>query len=238
MKTALSLATKLADDIKRFPLEKCAPDDPPDKEYAFVTEFRDITKRFVAALRRIGDPDLSSMVVDLNTSPGGIVEAHDLRAEIFTVIDTLEEATQDPNYGANAARNAAFLDNAVLADLKAVQSTRLDTSKLVKMCEELNDAYARGNYISSALLLRAIINHIPPVFGAKTFSQVVAHSGRSVKAILARLEDEARPIADLHTHILIRLKEHLPTKNQLEPYKAGFEVLIQEVIVKLSNDGA
>lgn len=106
------------------------------------------------------------------------------------------------------------------------------------MCEELNDAYARGNYISSVLLLRAIINHVPPVFGTKTFPQVVANSGRSIKSILGRLEDDARPIADLHTHILIRQKEQLPTKNQIEPYKAGFEVLIQEVIITLNNDEA
>jgi hypothetical protein len=104
------------------------------------------------------------------------------------------------------------------------------------MCEELNDAYARGNFISSALLLRAIMNHVPPVFGTATFSEVVAQAGRSVKAILARLNEEARPIADLHTHFLMRGTEHLPTKNQLEPYKAGFEVLMQEVLVSLSSD--
>jgi hypothetical protein len=33
----------------------------------------------------------------------------------------------------------------------------------------------------------------------------------------------------------MRRNEQLPTKNQLEPYKAAFEVLIQEVIVKLTE---
>jgi len=102
----------------------------------------------------------------------------------------------------------------------------------------LNDAYVRGNYISSALLLRTIINHVPSAFGSRTFSEVVANSGRSVKAILARLDDEARPIADLHTHFLMCATEHLPTKNQIEPYKAGFEILIQQVLVRLSSDDA
>jgi hypothetical protein len=148
----------------------------------------------------------------------------------------LKEATQDPNYAANAASNAALLNMEVLLRLKAVQGARLDPSKLVKMCEELNDAYARGNYVSSALLLRAIINHVPSVFGASTFSEVVSQSGRSIKAILARLNDDARPIADLHTHILMRQSEPLPTKNQLEPYKASFEVLIQEVLARLRNE--
>jgi hypothetical protein len=238
MKNTLSLPKKLIKDIKEYPLENCAPDDPPDKEYAYVTGFRDLSVRFIAALKRIGDPDLSDLVVDLKVYPENIIEAHTLRAELFTVIDSFEEIAQDPDYVTNASKNAAFLNYTVLNDLKKLENQHFDTSKLCKMCEELNDAYARGNYISSALLLRAIINHIPPTFGFKTFSQVVAHSGRSIKAILSRLEDDARPIADLHTHILIRQKEQLPTKNQLEPHKAGFEVLIQEIIVKLTEGEA
>ena len=238
MTAALSLATQLADEIDQFPLGKCGPSDDPDMQYAYVAGFRDIVKRFVAAVKRIGDPDLSSLVADLNTSPEWISDAHDLRAELYVVIDVLNEVAQNPNYAANVASNAAFLNTEVLIQLKAVQGARLDLTKLVKMCEELNDAYARGNFISSALLLRAIMNHVPPVFGATTFSEVVAHAGRSVKAILARLNEEARPIADLHTHFLMRATEHLPTKNQLEPYKAGFEVLMQEVLVSLSSDAA
>lgn len=238
MSTALSLATQLADEIDQFPLGKCGPSDDPDMQYAYVAGFRDIAKRFVAAVKRIGDPDLSALVASLNISPEWISEAHDLRAELYVVIDTLNEAAQNPNYAANVASNAAFLNTELLIQLKAVQGARLDLTKLVKMCEELNDAYARGNFISSALLLRAVMNHVPPVFGATTFSEVVAHAGRSVKAILARLNEEARPIADLHTHFLMRANEHLPTKNQLEPYKAGFEVLIQEVLVNLSSDAA
>jgi hypothetical protein len=236
MTTALSLAIQLADEIERFPLGDCGPSDDPDKQYAYTAAFRDIAIRFIAAVKRIGDPNLSELVSGLDTMMQYIAEAHYLRAQLYVVIDTLKEASQDPNYAANAASNAAFLNTEVLLRLKAVQGTRLDPCKLVKMCEELNDAYARGNYISSALLLRAIINHVPSVFGASTFSEVVSQSGRSIKAILARLNDDARPIADLHTHILMRQTEHLPTRNQLEPYKASFEVLIQEVLTSLSNE--
>ena len=52
--------------------------------------------------------------------------------------------------------------------------------------------------------------------------------------MLARLEDEARPIADLHTHMAIRSKESIPTKYQVEPYKAAFGVLMQEVLARSS----
>ena len=238
MTIAISLVTQLADEIEQFPLGNCGPSDDPDKQTAYLYSFRDVAKRFVAAAKRIGDPELSSMIAGLDTSPEVITDAYDLRAELIAIIDYLREATQNPNYAVDAANNAAFLDADVLIKLKAVRSSRLDTTKLVKMCEELNDAYGRGNYISSTLLLRAIINHVPPVFEASKFSEVVASSGRSVKAILGRLNDEVRPIGDPHTHFLMRRTEQLPTKNQIEPYKASFEVLIQEVIVRLGSDEA
>lgn len=236
MTMALSLVMQLADQIEQFPLGKCGPSDDPDMQYAYAAGFRDIATRFVAAVKRLGDPDMACLILNLDTSPEGIAEAHELRAELFVVIDALKLAAHDPTYGDNVARNSTFLDMDVLIKLKSLRGTRLDSTKLAKMCDELNDAYARGNYISSTLLLRAIINHVPPVFGANTFSEVVAQAGRSVKSILARLNDDARPIADLHTHFLMRQSEHLPTKNQLEPYKAGFEILIQEVLVSLNEN--
>jgi len=236
MSTALSLALRLADEIEQLPLGRCGPSDDPDMRYAYSTGFRDIAMRFVAAILRIADPDLSEMVSGLDTSSTYIADAHSLRAKLFVAIDALKERIDDPSYGDSAATNAAFLSPDVLLKLKALGRQRLDPAKLVRMCEELNDSYARANYVSAVLLLRAIVNHVPPVFGATTFSEVVAQSGRSVKAILARLNEDARPIADLHTHVVMRAMEHLPTKNQIEPYKASFEVLIQEVLARLSPD--
>ena len=234
MSAALQLATQLADEIEQFPLGNCGPSDDPDKQYAFCAGFRDVAIRFIGAVKRIGDPDLSSLVATLDTSFEYISEAHELRANLYVAIDALREAMQDPSYEATAAANGAFLSPEVLFKLKALSAHRLDPAKLVRICEELNEAYARANYISAALLLPASINHVPAVFGVETFGEVVSQSGRSIKAILGRLNEDARPIADLHTHLLMRRNEQLPTKNQLEPYKAAFEVLIQEVIVKLT----
>ncbi|OBX35954.1 hypothetical protein A8U91_00290 [Halomonas elongata] len=237
MTTALDLATKLGDEIEQFPLGQCSPSDDPDLQYAYSTGFRDIARRFVGAVKRIGDPDLADLVpsLDLDVAPY-IAHAHDFRSELYVVIDALREASKDPNYGDVVASNSAFLNADLLVSLKTVPKDKFDVSKLVKMCEELNDAYARGNYITAVLLLRAVMNHVPPIFDVKSFKEVVAQSGRSLKSVLGRLEDEARPIADLHTHMTIRKSEHVPTKNQIEPYKAAFELLIAEVVGKLEVD--
>jgi hypothetical protein len=118
-----------------------------------------------------------------------------------------------------------------------LKSNNFDFSKLIKLVEELNMNYKFGNYLSSLLLLRAIINHIPPVFGYKTFSEYVSQANRSTKSILQKLEDEARPIADLHNHMTIRKFENIPSKNQIEPYKPSIEILINEIINKVEEDG-
>lgn len=233
MSTALNQALHYAEEIKKFPLGNCGPSDDPDMQTAYLYGFRDIAKMFAAAAKRIGDPDLSSMINELDLSPEFITDAYDLRAELFGIIDYLESANANDNYQDSVNQNAAFLNIEVLDELKKIQNTKYDTKKLKKICDELNDSYSRANYLSCALLIRAVMNHIPPIFNVETFSQIVANSGRSVKAVLSHLESQARPIADLHTHLLIRAKEQVPTKHQIEPYKPSFEILIQEIIARL-----
>lgn len=59
---ALTLATQLADEIDQYPLGRCGPSDAPDMQYAYAAGFYDIASCFVAAVERVGDPDLSEMV--------------------------------------------------------------------------------------------------------------------------------------------------------------------------------
>lgn len=81
MTAALDKAIQIADEIEQFPLGNCGPSDDPDKQYAYTAGFRDIARRFVGAIKRIGDPDLSSLVSTLDVDIHNyIVEAHDLRS--------------------------------------------------------------------------------------------------------------------------------------------------------------
>lgn len=236
MSSALSKAIKLADEIEAFPLGNCGPSDDPDKQTAYLYGFRDIAKRFIAAAKRIGDPYLSEQLGNLNTTPESITDAYDLRADLSGIIDYLRKAAENPKYQEEERNDSIFLNADVLLELKSISSKKYDTKKLVAFCEELNDSYGGANYLSCILLIRAVMNHVPPIFGYNSFSQVVANSGRSVKAVLSHLENQARPIADLHTHMLIRKKEHLPSKQQIDTYKPSFEILIQEIIAKLHEE--
>jgi hypothetical protein len=237
MKQIYNKAMELSQEILEYPLHKCGPSDDPDKQYAYSAGFRDISLRFIRLLKRLNDPEIDKMLseFDIDIDVHGIYDAHLLKSNLITVIDYLHEKKDNEEYFYVIKGNETFIDNEILEKICKIDNDNFDLSKLLKFLDELNFSYKAGNYLSSILLLRAIINHIPPIFGVNTFAQVVAQSGKSVKSILSRLEDDARPIADLHTHITIRRKESLPTKNQIEPYKSSLEILLQEIISKLDS---
>lgn len=230
MTPRLRLALGLADEVAAFPLEQCGPSDDPDMETAYLASFGTIATRFLAAARRIGDPDLDTILKTIDPRPEHIVAAYHQKDDLLAAIDHLREAAAEPDYEVSLAEASSFIAPEVMGTLKATPSSKFDLRKLVRFCEELDDAYRRGSYLSAILLIRAVMNHVPPVFGQISFAAVAANSGRSVKPMLERLEREARPIADLHSHILIRSRESLPSRNQVEPYKGSFELLLQEVI--------
>ena len=133
------------------------------------------------------------------------------------------------------ASGVIFVEPSVIENLRQSSNKKYDLKKVVRICEELNSSYSLGNYLASTLLIRALLNHIPPVFGQIAFQQVVSQAGKSVKELLKPLEEISRDVADLHTHSLIRHKESLPTKSQVEPFKANLEVLLHEIIAKLQE---
>lgn len=230
MSKPLRLALDLAAEVEAFPLGECGPSDDPDKETAYLAAFGSITTRFFAAAARIGDPDLDVMLGRIERRPDHIVAAYHQKDDLTGVFDYLREAAADPEYENGLTQASSFIAPEVMATLRSAAPTKFDLKKLIGFCEELDDAYRRGNFLSSILLIRAVMNHVPPVFGQSTFAAVAANAGRSVKPMLEKLEKEARPIADLHTHILMRPREFLPSRNQVEPYKGSFELLLQEVI--------
>jgi hypothetical protein len=132
-----------------------------------------------------------------------------------------------------AETSDCFVDPSVIDALRQAKPKQFDLAKVVRFCEELNSSFASANYLASTLLIRAMLNHVPPILGHQTFQQVVSQSGKSVKELLRPLEDISRDVADLHTHSLIRQKECLPTKAQVEPFKANLEVLLHEIIAKV-----
>lgn len=68
----------------------------------------------------------------------------------------------------------SYVDAQVIAAIKAQQGAdQFDRSKLLRLIDELNDNYARGNGYAVHALLRAILDHIPPLLGCASFAAAV-----------------------------------------------------------------
>lgn len=119
-----------------------------------------------------------------------------------------------------------------LDELRALKSPDFDFEKLIRLCEELNTGFQEECYFSTAMLTRAALDHVPPVFGFKTFSEVAnnyAGGGKSFKEAMQHLDSASRKIADAHLHIPIRKSETLPTAQQVNCGQQ-LDMLLSEIV--------
>jgi hypothetical protein len=128
-----------------------------------------------------------------------------------------------------------FVDETRLQDLRALNQTAFDLRRLIAMCEELNTCARSDCLHAIAMLTRAIIDHVPPIFNAKNFDEVANNYGgsKSFKDSMKGLATSARSIADGHLHVQIRRKEVLPTRRQVD-FSHDIDVLLSEIVRKLS----
>ncbi len=118
-----------------------------------------------------------------------------------------------------------------LIQLKSIKSSEYDLKRLIQLCEEINIAHQNNCYMTIAMILRAIIDHIPPIFKANTFSEIASNykGTKSFKKAMEHLNNSLRNIADSHLHIQIREKEELPTFNQVN-FSADLDLLLSEIV--------
>lgn len=124
-----------------------------------------------------------------------------------------------------------FIANDRIDELSKITSTNFDLSKLIDLCKELNYTYAGSCYMAVAMLIRAILDHVPPIFGVRKFSEVAnSYKGsKSFKQSMLHLENSSRKIADAFLHTQIRSSETLPTKNQVG-FIPDLDALLSEIV--------
>lgn len=124
-----------------------------------------------------------------------------------------------------------YVDTSRIDALRSIKSRKLDLTRLVEMCEELNECWRSGCLVAVALLVRAIMDHVPPVFGFGTFAEVANNykGSKSFKELMVELHAQSRKVADQYLHVPIRPKEILPTQVGVDSRKP-LDALLGEVI--------
>lgn len=194
--------------------------------------------------------------LELNGGGYGCPEAREAYERKLRILMSLREQKLAKNQIENSSmnqpdspkiihRNISNLDEAFgyvsatrIKELKAIKSERVDLTKLIRLCEELNIAHANGLNLAMAMLLRAILDHVPPVFSKASFKEVASGcGGKSFKDTMKHLQDGARKIADSHLHIQVRRTEVLPTYLQVN-FSPYLDVLLAEVVAILQSEAA
>ncbi|MCC3447049.1 MAG: hypothetical protein JGK04_05800 [Microcoleus sp. PH2017_39_LGB_O_B] len=139
---------------------------------------------------------------------------------------------------ASSTKSFGYVSATRIQELKSIKSKRVDLTKLIRLCEELNIAHANELNLATAMLLRAILDHVPPIFSKASFKEVASgYGGKSFKDTMQHLENGARKIADSHLHVQVRKKEVLPTSLQVN-FSQYLDVLLAEVIAILQPEEA
>lgn len=122
-----------------------------------------------------------------------------------------------------------YIDARVTASIQALTDThRFDHTKLLELMAELDDNVARGNAYAAHALLRAVLDHIPPMLGCTSFTAVANNYPwtRTDKGYVHRLLD-FRIQADDVLHRQISSRSDLLSLEDMPP-RACVNRLLQE----------
>lgn len=144
--------------------------------------------------------------------------------------------TTPTDHSPRAEPPTPYLDAGLLTDLEsAAARTTWKAHKLLALCRELNSNHAAGNPYACAALIRAVLDHVPPVFGHKDFKQVAAQHTftvqRTDKAHAQKLAG-FKDIADDALHRPISANVPVITMSDL-PEPTRLNALLNELLTLL-----
>lgn len=139
--------------------------------------------------------------------------------------------TKSENQEASNLPEFDYVDKIRIDELKAIKNDKFDLTKLLRLIDELNHNWKNANYYSSAMIVRTIINHIPPIFGCNKFNEVCNNykGSKSFKEVTQILNSTLRKIADEHLHSQISKVEVMPNKTQVD-FSHSLDLLLAEII--------
>jgi hypothetical protein len=226
------IITGLIQDAQKFRF--CGPSDDPDEQTAVTSGYRYLLIQF----KRLASPVLSSPSASrlnaIEVEIDNLYSAYDAKSELDSLLPEIEAAFERLDDAANPhfADGSTIVAESRLVELRSVVSADFDFRKLVRLCEEVNSAYGSQCYYATAMLIRGLLDHVPPVFGFKTFSEVAnnyAGGGKSFKETMHHLENASRKVGDAHLHMPVRKTETLPTAQQVNCGQQ-LDVLLSEIV--------
>jgi hypothetical protein len=122
-----------------------------------------------------------------------------------------------------------FIEPDKIGKLEATAKPEFDVSKLVELCKEINECYDQKFYYATGMLIRAVLDHVAPIFQREDFNGIVNnYGGRSFKGQMKTLAGY-RDVFDGYLHSHIKEKENLANAKQVD-CAGSFDALLGEAI--------
>ena len=146
------------------------------------------------------------------------------------------KSTFPVSFGTSAEANSSepainlYIATERIDSIRSSSTKAFDTKRLARLCEEINDCAIRNNAHAVIVLVRAVLDHVPPIFKCKTFAEVANNypGGKSFGDAMKHLEKVSRSIANMHLHTQIRSTEALPNMTQVT-FSQDLDVLLSEL---------
>ena len=182
---------------------------------------------------------LNTLTHGKNANSGTFNALHRVKIDAVQLLEEAqkrEAPSKEPEPETVPASRSTYVHPSRIDVLKALPKVELDPKRLIRLLEELNHAHASDSHMATAMLVRAITDHVAPVFGLRSFAEVSnSYPGsKSFKGQMQQLQNSLRHVADGHLHIPMRNSEDLPTEHQVD-FKSAVDSLLSEVIRLLQN---
>jgi hypothetical protein len=220
----------LIDDLKLKPIFS-----QEFKKWCRDTEIA-IEKIFGSDTRQIEDfkkidyimPVLAFYATEQGLDQDFISGLDDAKTVLESLIQEIDEYSLEEK---NSIIDKYYIDPERIAELKSINNPNFDLVKLIRTCEELNICFRNRCFLSVVMLVRSIIDHVPPAFGVKGFAEVANNYNgtKSFKQSMQNLSNSSMKIADAHLHTQIRNKESLPNQVQVN-FSNDLDVLLSEIV--------
>ena len=103
------------------------------------------------------------------------------------------------------------------------------------MCEELNKCWSKECFMAVAMLVRSILDHVPPIFGRKNFRDFYNNLQKSEKKYYQKLDDDIRDLADSIKHKQIdKTIIETPTLLQVD-FRSKIDRLLGDILSELKQ---
>ncbi len=145
-------------------------------------------------------------------------------------VNQLRRHASRPSTALGVAGKPTYVDLSRIIQLQSLKS-EWDLKRLVRLLQELNLAHKNDMHMATAMLVRAVTDHVAPIFNVKNFSEVANNysSPRSFSEQMKYLDNSLRKIADTHLHQPVRKTDVLPTAPQVD-FRAALDVMLSEIV--------